>query len=129
MLLNEFSYLCDENINPAIVKYLREKYLDVKDVREEKLIGSSDIELMKLSFKKNRVIITQYRDFGKLVYTQDFDFIGVIYLRPGHVLPEFHFETINFLIKSNLVFEIPFILVAENTDGSIKIILRNNLIL
>lgn len=84
---------------------------------------------MKLSFKENRVIITQDRDFGKLVYTQDFDFIGVIYLRPGHVSPEFHFETINFLIKSNLVFETPFILVAENTDGSIKIRLRNNLIL
>ena len=41
-VFNKFSYLCDENISPAIVKYLREKYIDVKDVREEKLIGSSD---------------------------------------------------------------------------------------
>ena len=127
MLLKEFSYLSDENINPAFVKFLRNKSINIKDVREEKLIGTSDTELMKLSFKEGRVIITQDRDFGKLVYTQNIEFIGIIYLRPGHILSDYHIKTFEYLLESNLELEMPFILVAENIDNKIKIRLRNKL--
>ena len=127
MVLKDFSYLSDENINPSIINYLRDKSFNIKDVREEKLIGSSDFELLNLAFKENRVIITQDRDFGKLVYTQSSDFIGIIYLRPGHILADFHIKTFEYLLNSDLDLKTPFILVAENLNSSIKIRLRNNI--
>jgi predicted nuclease of predicted toxin-antitoxin system len=127
MFLKEFSYISDENINPSIIKYLRDKSFNIKDVREEKLIGTSDSELMKLSFKENRVIITQDRDFGKLVYTQNSEFIGIIYLRPGHIAADFHIKTFEYLLNADLDLVIPFIIVAENLNSSIKIRLRSNL--
>jgi len=69
MFLSDFIFLTDENIHPNLVKYLRSKSFSVKDVREEKLNGTSDEKLMKLSFRENRIILTQDRDFGRLVYT------------------------------------------------------------
>ena len=82
---------------------------------------------IKLSFKENRVIITQDRDFGKLIYTQNSDFIGILYLRPGHILPQFHIQTLEHLLESNIQLESPFILIAENFGNSIKIRIRNKI--
>lgn len=127
MVLTDFIFLTDENIHPELIKFLRDKSFRIKDVREEKLIGTSDLSLMNLSFKENRVIITQDRDFGKLVYTKNSDFIGIIYLRPGHIFPEFHIKTFEHLINSNIKLETPFILVSENSGSSIKVRLRNKI--
>ncbi len=127
MVLTDFNFLTDENIHPELVKFLRNKSFDIKDVKEEKLIGTSDLQLMNLAFKENRIIITQDRDFGKLVYTQNSDFIGIIYLRPGHILPKFHIQTFEQLMGSNFKLESPFILVAENSETSIKLRLRNKI--
>lgn len=127
MVLKDFNYLTDENIHPELVKFLRDKSLNIIDVKEEKLIGTSDLNLMSLAFKENRIVITQDRDFGKLIYTKNTDFIGIIYLRPGHILPKFHIQTFDKIMKSNFEYEIPFILVAENSGASVKFRLRNKI--
>ena len=129
MVLSDFTFLTDENIHPDLVKFLRSKSFSVKDVREEKLHGTSDENLLNLSFKENRVILTQDRDFGRLIYTKSSDFIGIVFLRPGHILPDFHIQTIKYLLVNNLDLLKPFILVAENSGKSIKVRLKNNIVI
>jgi hypothetical protein len=53
--------------------------------------------------------------------------VGIVYSRPGHIKSEYHFETFNQIIKEQLDFKPPFILVAEKSDETIKLRLRNSL--
>ena len=55
------------------------------------------------------------------------DFVGIIYLCPGHFNPEFHKTSFTRLLEAKLDIEPPFIIVAENSHGKIKIRLRNKL--
>ncbi len=127
MKLEEFSLLTDENISTDFLSHLRSRQFDVKDVKESKLIGSTDEVLMQNALTESRIIITQDRDFGKLVYASGKAFMGIIYLRPGHFEPLFHAETLEAILKSGLDFVVPFILVAINKNGNVKIRLRNSI--
>ncbi len=127
MKLEEFSLLTDENISTDFLSHLRSRQFDVKDVKESKLIGSTDEVLMQIALTESRIIITQDRDFGKLVYASGKAFMGIIYLRPGHFEPLFHAETLEAILKSGLDFVVPFILVAINKNGNVKIRLRNSI--
>jgi len=49
-------FLTDENIAYAVIFALRDKGYDVKDIKEEKLFGISDEEVIKLANKKKRVL-------------------------------------------------------------------------
>ncbi len=44
-------FLTDENIATSVVRGLRKKGFDIKDVKEEKLYGSSDKELLQIACK------------------------------------------------------------------------------
>jgi len=46
MILKDFKFLTDENIHPDVVHYLRKSNFDVKDVKESKLFGKSDLFLL-----------------------------------------------------------------------------------
>ncbi len=59
-------FLTDENIFPSLVNALRSKSYNVKDIKEEKLLGISDSEALKLAFKENRVVITHDKDFANI---------------------------------------------------------------
>jgi len=106
---------------------LRNEGFTVKDVKEEKLIGSSDRKLLSISHQEKLVVLTQDSDFGKMIFTDKVDFVGIIYLRPGHFNPEFHKITFTKLLQAKLDIQPPFIIVAENRNGKVKIRLRNSL--
>lgn len=127
MHLSSFALLTDENIHPALVTYLRSEGFTVKDVKEENLIGSSDRKLLSISYQENLVVLTHDSDFGKIIFTKKVDYVGIIYLRPGHFDPEFHKTSFNKLLQANLDIQPPFIIVAENKQGKVKIRLRNKL--
>ena len=87
-------FLTDENISPSLVKTLRNKKYDVKDIKEEKLFGTSDTEILKLAYKENRVIITHDKDFANLLGYSLIKHKGVILLRflnqsPRNVIKSF----------------------------------------
>ena len=87
-------FLADENISPSLVKTLRNKKYDVKDIKEEKLFGISDIEILKLAYKENRVIVTHDKDFANLLSYSMIKHKGVILLRfsdqsPKNVIKSF----------------------------------------
>lgn len=125
MKIQEFKFLADENLHKVIVAWLREQGNDVKFVREEsELIGSKDKDLIPIAFAEERIIITQDNDFGQIVFTNPVDFIGIIYLRPGHFPGGKHIQTLQSIVDQDLDFSPRFILTAENKNDSVRIRLR-----
>ena len=126
MKVRDFTLLADENMLHGVVSFLRGAGFDVKFVREEKgLVGKKDIELMSIAFQESRVIITQDGDFGQIVFTQNVDFLGIIYLRPGHFPADRHIDTLKTVLELDPNLEVPFLLMADNRNTSIRMKVRN----
>jgi predicted nuclease of predicted toxin-antitoxin system len=71
-----------------------------------------------------RVVLAHDSDFGTLVITQDEPFTGIVYLRPGHIDPEFTIETLQTVAVQPLDVKPPFIVVAEQKARTVRIRLR-----
>lgn len=89
MRLHEYTFLTDENVHPAIVAALRTMGYDVLDVRESGWIGSDDVAILQRAHSLNRVVITHDRDFGAMSIARLEPLMGVVFLRPGHIDPQF----------------------------------------
>jgi predicted nuclease of predicted toxin-antitoxin system len=124
--LSDYPLLADENIHPEVIAALRQWGMDVLSVRDSGLIGSDDLSLVQLAYSQNRVILTHDSDFGTLVFTQEEPFVGVIYLRPGHILPGFTTGTLRTLLDQNTELHEPFIVVAQRTGDRVRVRVRNN---
>jgi predicted nuclease of predicted toxin-antitoxin system len=84
-----FPLLADENIHPEVISYLRESGYDIASVSERGLSGQSDDAILNIAFQDRRIILTHDSDFGRLAILQDLPFVGIIYLRPGHIQASF----------------------------------------
>lgn len=127
MTFKDFSFIADENIDPETINFLRSKSIRARSLLELDLIGSSDKEILQFAWTDKEVILTQDSDFGSLIYTLNLDFYAIVYLRPGHFSGQHHIETLKALIKLDVHLNPPFIIVAENYDGKIKIRIRDKI--
>lgn len=127
MKLKEYPIFADENVMRGLVDFLHSQDFNVKWVREEGYIGWKDPDLLPIAFNEGREFITQDSDFGKLVFTSDAEYIGIIYLRPGHYPSEKHIETIRTILSENPDLEPPFVLTAVNNGEVVKLRLRNSI--
>ena len=116
-----FPLLADENVHPDVIAYLRQQECNVRSVVEDDLIGQSDRTVLCAAYADGRVVLTHDSDFGTLVITQDEPFVGIIYLRPGHIRAEFTIQTLRTIDAQALDVQSPFIIVAEQKDRSVKI--------
>jgi len=121
MTLSQFSFLADENIDPSAISFLRNKSVVVSSLRELDLLGSSDDDILAYAEKTKQVILTQDSDFGSLIHTMDLEFYAIVFLRPGHFSPSIH------MLKLENQLNPPFIIVADNSLGKIKIRVRDNI--
>jgi len=77
-------FLADEGCDFAVVRALREAGFDVVAVCEI-MSGSNDSDVIKLSHAGNRVLLTEDKDFGWLVFVSHADSAGVVLIRfPGN---------------------------------------------
>ena len=125
MKLSECLFFTDENIDPQLVVFLRENGFDVYDVKENNLYGSSDAVLLELATKNNRVFITLDSDFGTLVHKNKSNFLGIIFLKPGHFDSFYHIQTLQSILNVNPALEVPFMIIAEWGNTGIKIRIKN----
>ncbi|MBP9891049.1 MAG: DUF5615 family PIN-like protein [Planctomycetes bacterium] len=72
--------LADENLDAPIVAWLRKLGHDVLFMVEHGP-GTSDEEILALAVRDGRIIITQDRDFGELIFRRGLKAAGVLYLR------------------------------------------------
>ena len=73
-------FLADESCAWPVIRALREAGHDVIAIAEVAK-GATDEQVLERAFKENRVLITEDRDFGELVYAQRRPSTGVILLR------------------------------------------------
>jgi len=73
-------FLVDENVGRSVVRYLRSCGYDVVSV-QECCPGIQDLEVCAWANKEERIIITNDKDFGKLIFQERLPNRGVILLR------------------------------------------------
>jgi predicted nuclease of predicted toxin-antitoxin system len=73
-------FLADENLEKPIVDWLREKGYDVLYIAE-KSQSIKDEKIINLARKENRILITNDKDFGELVFHHGQITSGIILIR------------------------------------------------
>ena len=73
-------FLVDECTGPAVAKWLRNQDYDVSSVYEENQ-GAVDDDILEKADTENRILITNDKDFGELVFRKQKTHKGVILLR------------------------------------------------
>jgi len=76
-------FLADENVELGIVEYLRLSDNDVLYITE-KSPGILDSAVIGLANKEKRVIITNDKDFGEIIFLQRKVSVGIILMRFGN---------------------------------------------
>lgn len=119
----DFPLLADENVNPEVIEFLRKAGLDVESVSEQGKFGLSDTEVLRQATEAGRVVLTHDSDFGGMAVFGA-KFIGIVYLRPGHIRADFTIKTLEAIRSNAPDVTPPFILVAERTGDTVKIRVR-----
>jgi len=119
----DFPLLADENIHSDVISFLRETGSDVESVAEQGTYGISDTQVLQHATETDRVVLTHDSDFGGLAL-MGAEFIGIIYIRPGHIRTDFTMKTLQAVRENAPDVTPPFILVAERTGGTVKIRVR-----
>ncbi|MEK6903917.1 MAG: DUF5615 family PIN-like protein [Nanoarchaeota archaeon] len=96
-------FLTDENIATSVVFDLRNAEFDVKDIKEEKLQGTSDKAIIELALEESRIIITHDKDFGKHSSPSKKGRCGIILLRLHNQSPYYVSEKLLQFLKSRLL--------------------------
>jgi predicted nuclease of predicted toxin-antitoxin system len=73
-------FLADESCDFAVVRSLRAARYDVKAVAEVAL-GATDDVVLELALRERRVLLTEDKDFGQLVFAAARSSSGVILVR------------------------------------------------
>lgn len=89
----DFPLLADENVHPHVIVFLRNAGLDVESVAEQGKFGLSDTQVLQRANEAGRAILTHDSDFGGLAL-MGAKFIGIVYLRPGHIRADFTIKTL-----------------------------------
>lgn len=127
MTWTNLSFLTDENIDEEIVNFLRVAGFDVISVFDLKLEGQPDTRVLSEATARNRVVVTHDTDFGQIVFTTHVPFIGIIYLKPGHLLASFTISSLKTIFAENAELIPPFIVIADHKGAHIKLRIRNSI--
>ncbi len=73
-------FLVDECTGPLVVQWLRSLGYDVFSVYDEAR-GIPDEKVIRRAFTEDRVLITNDKDFGEMVYRKHYPHHGIILLR------------------------------------------------
>ena len=121
----DFPLLADENIHPKVVAALAARGSGIASVADVGLQGRSDREILAYSHARQWVVITHDRDFGMLSIRERQPYFGIVYLRPGHINPEFVVEMLDSLAARDLDVSPPFLLVAERHEDALRVRVRS----
>jgi predicted nuclease of predicted toxin-antitoxin system len=119
-----FPLLADENVGQGVVELLVQQGKNVRTVHEEGLAGQTDVAILRRAVELGRVVLTHDTDFGMLAVQSGEPVIGIICLRPGHIVPGFVIETIRAIETGDHEVEPPFVLVAERRDDRVRVRVR-----
>lgn len=73
-------FVVDESCDAAVLRALRGAGWDVVAI-SERIPGATDLEVIAIALSEGRVLVTEDKDFGQLVYAAGREHAGVILLR------------------------------------------------
>ena len=120
----DFPLLSDENIAPDVVAGLRARGCDLRTAWDELLIGRPDVDVLERATSQGRVVLTHDVAFGRSAIRTGTSFVGIIYLRPGHISAPFVLAVIDALRASTMDVQPPFIAVAERQEATVRVRVR-----
>ena len=77
------SLVADMDIAVTVIRFLREKGVDVVSAREEGWGRYEDRDILLKAHEMNRFVLTHDSDYGELVIHQGETTCGIIYMRAG----------------------------------------------
>jgi predicted nuclease of predicted toxin-antitoxin system len=83
------------------------------------------LRALQRAVAENRIIVTPDADFGALAIQAGEPVIGILYLRPGHIDPQFTIETIRTALNADRDLTPPFVLVAKRSGHKVAIRIRD----
>ena len=117
----EYPLLADENIHRKVVVTLGESGKDVRSVADEDLLGANDSEILRRAHTQRRVVLTHDSDFGRLAIQVGQPFVGVVYIRPGHITSSFVLASLDALERLDIDVPPPFIIVVERRADVVRV--------
>lgn len=73
-MTNATSFFADENISFALINWLRKEGYNASGVKEEKMEGTSDVDIIHKCFASQNIILKHDNDFGKIIFTHSVTF-------------------------------------------------------
>ncbi len=73
-------FIVDECTGPTVAKWLETEGHNVVSISPDRK-GISDKEILKIAFREERILITNDKDFGELIFKNKLSHCGVIFLR------------------------------------------------
>ncbi len=106
-------FLVDESTGQAVTAYLRRAGHDVMAVAES-LPQADDITVLQLAARESRILITNDKDFGDLVYRSGLSHHGIILLRLNDESPSHRVAMLQTVIEHHAA-QLPdtFVIVTE----------------
>ena len=124
MKLCDCKFFADENVDPAIVAWLRSEGYDAMSVVEMGLQGCSDVDVLRVATAEERVVFSHDSDFGTLCVHQNRPVFGILFVRPGHIDPSFTIATLKSLLALDTELRAPFLIVATRKSDQVAIRVR-----
>lgn len=120
----DFPLLADENVASDVVTGLRARGHDVRSVWDEALVGRPDVEVLETATRLGRVVVTHDVGFGRSAIRAGTSFVGIVYLRPGHISAAFVLDIVDALCTAAADVRSPFIAIAERQQSTVRLRVR-----
>jgi predicted nuclease of predicted toxin-antitoxin system len=121
----DFPLLADENIHPEVIGALRADGGDLRSILTEGLAGKEDREILRHAHLRGWVVLTHDSDFCTLAIREGEPYTGIIYVRPGHIAPQFVLEILEAVRSLPVESTPPFVIVAERREQNIRVRVRS----
>lgn len=96
-------FLVEESLSPHLAIRLRQLGYSAVSIRDIKLKGADDFNIIEWAIKNNAVIVTGDIDFGELWYWYYQGRVGIIVLRVKSYRLESQYKVIKFLHDNNIL--------------------------
>jgi predicted nuclease of predicted toxin-antitoxin system len=92
-------FLLDQSTDARIIPYLKQLGHDATQIHRTYPESIPDTEVLALAYQQKRILITDDRDFGELVFRLQQPHAGVIFLRLGTYAPlDLKIERLSFVL-------------------------------
>jgi predicted nuclease of predicted toxin-antitoxin system len=117
-------FLADANVDPDVVEFLRTRGHDAVHVREVGLAQADDARILRHAVADRRIVVTHDGDFGRLAVVDGVPFVGIVFLRPGHIDPAFTMNTLDAVLAMRWPKGKRFLIVAKRRGHLVGIRVR-----